>query len=65
MYIEFSLTLPPDPGSVTQAIKRVNLQIKIWLQFLKHNMTFSSFEQNGWKWCSDKSIMAPVWFDGS
>ena len=24
-----SLTLPPDPVSVTQAIKRVNLQIKI------------------------------------
>ena len=44
-----SLTLSPGPGSVTQAIKRVNLQIKIWLQSLNQNMTFPSFEENGWK----------------
>ena len=25
-------------------------------------MTFSSFEQNSWKWCDDKLIMVPVWF---
>ena len=49
MHIESSLTLPSDPGSVTQAIKRVNLQIKIWLQSLNQNITFSSFEQNGRK----------------
>ena len=30
-----SLTLPPDPGSVTQAIKRFNLQIKILVAVLK------------------------------
>ena len=60
-----SLTLPPDPDSVTQAIKRVNLQIKIWLQSLNQNMTFPSFEQNGWKWCDEKLIMVPVWFTGS
>ena len=28
MHIESPLTLPPDPGSVIKAIKRVNLQIK-------------------------------------
>ena len=44
-----SLPLLPGPGSVTQAIKRVNLQIKICLQYLNQNMTFPSFEQNGWK----------------
>ena len=49
MHIKSSLTLPSDPGSVTQAIKRVNLQIKIWLQSLNQNITFSSFEQNGRK----------------
>ena len=38
------LTLSPDPDSVTEAIKRVNLQIKIWLQSLNQNMTFPSFE---------------------
>ena len=27
-----------NPGSVTQAIKRVNLQIKIWLQSVNQNM---------------------------
>ena len=42
-----SLTLPPDPGSVTQAIKKVNLQMKVWLQSLNQNIT--EFEQNGWK----------------
>ena len=53
------LTLQPDPESVTQALKRVNLKIKIWLQSLNQNMTFSSFEQrmvgNG-----AMSIMVPV-----
>ena len=35
-----SLTLPPDPDSVTQAIKRINLQVEMWLQSLKpkHNI---------------------------
>ena len=28
-------------------------------------MTFPSFEQNGWKWCNDKLIMAPVRFTGN
>ena len=60
-----SLTLPPDPDSVTQAIKRINLQIKIWSQFLNQNMTFPSFEQNCCKWCDFKLIMEPVWFTGS
>ena len=31
------LTLPPDPDSLTQTIKTVNLQIKIWLQSLEQN----------------------------
>lgn len=45
-----SLTLlPPDLNFRTQAIKKVNFQIKIWLQSLNQNMTFSSFEQNCWK----------------
>ena len=44
-----SLILPPDPGSETQAIKRANLQMKIWLQSLSQNMILSSFGQNGWK----------------
>ena len=39
-----SLTLPPDPDSVTQAIKRVNFQIKISLQSLNQNITFPSSE---------------------
>ena len=44
-----SLTLPPDLNFRTQAIEKVNFQIKIWLQSLNQNMTFSSFEQNCWK----------------
>ena len=44
MHIEPPLTLPPDPGSVTQAIKRVNLQIEIWLQSVNQNMTFTPSE---------------------
>ena len=55
-----SLTLSPDLDFVTQAIEKVNFQIKIWLQSLNQNMTFSSFEQNCWKWCDDKLIMVPI-----
>ena len=43
-------------------IKRVNLQIEIWLQPLNFNMALSSFEQNSCEWCDDKLIMAPVSF---
>ena len=46
-------------------MKRVNLQIKMWLQPLNQNMTFPSFEQNDWKRCDDNLIMVPVWFTGS
>ena len=38
-----SLTLPPDPDSVIQAIKSINLQIETWLQSLNQNITFPSF----------------------
>ena len=38
------LTLPLDPDFITKAIKRVNIQIKIWLQPLKQNLTFPSCE---------------------
>ena len=38
-----SLTLPPDPDSVIQAIKSINLQIEMWLQSLNQNITFPSF----------------------
>ena len=41
-----SSTLPPDLDSVTQAIKRFNLQIKMLLQSLNQNMAFSYFVQN-------------------
>ena len=58
------MTLPPDPGSVRKTIKRVNLQMKIWLQSLNQNMTFPFSEQNGCKWYDDKSVTVPViWTD--
>ena len=38
-----SLTLPPDPDSVIQATKSINLQIEMWLQSLNQNITFPSF----------------------
>ena len=60
-----SLTLPPDPDSVTQTIKRVNFQIKISLQSLNQNITFPSSEQNGWEWCDEKLIMVPISFTRS
>ena len=35
------------------------------LPYYRRNMTFSSFEQNGWKLCDDTLIMVPVLFTGS
>ena len=46
-------------------MKRVNLQIKMWLQPLNQNMTFPSFDQNDWKRCDVNLIMVSVWFTGS
>ena len=60
-----SLSLPPDPDSIIQAIKRVHLQSSTWPQCLNQNSTVISFENNGWAWSVEESIMVPVWFTGS
>lgn len=59
-----SLSIPPDPDSVVQAIKRVHYQTTKWFQCTSQNIVSVPFEGNGWTWCGDGSIARPVWYTG-
>ena len=59
-----SLTLSADSDS-GKLLKELIFRSKIWLYPLNQNMAFSSFEQNGWKWCNDTLITVTVWFTES
>ncbi len=60
-----SMALPPDPDSLLQALKRSQLQTKIWLQCGEYRMELLDPEDYGWKWNEETSAMTPVWFTGT
>eukprot|EP00794_Sanderia_malayensis_P001365 gene1365-biopygen1116 len=60
-----SMALPPDPDSLLQALKRSQLQTKIWLQCGEYRMELLDPEDYGWKWNEETSAITPVWFTGT
>ena len=57
-----SLTIPPDPDSTEQAIKRCHLQVFVWKRCCDQNIDMISYEENGWK--DENNSLAPKWFTG-
>ena len=44
-----SSSIPPDPDSVEQAIRRANYQVFHWVRCCEVNIETVSFENHGWK----------------
>ena len=59
-----SSSIPPDPDSVEQAIKRANYQVFHWVRCCEVTIETVSFEDHGWKWDEEKRVVVPIWFKG-
>ena len=49
MKTKTSPATPPDPDPSTQAIKRVHIQVFIWLKFRQEMIDTASYGDNGWR----------------
>ena len=59
-----SLSLPPDPDSVVQMIKRAHLQTHTWLRSTEMNMNHLRYSDFGWSWSEEEKRVIPIWFIG-
>ena len=64
MKTKSSQSLPPDPDSIHQAVRRVHYQVYYWLRFAEKSIQYISLEDNGWTIDVAKSLVEPVWFTG-
>ncbi|CAM1319293.1 Uncharacterised protein r2_g2746 [Pycnogonum litorale] len=62
MKVKSSLSLPPDPHSLKQAILRAHWQTYYWLRCTEALVENLSSEGCGWKWSPEESCLKPVWF---
>ena len=58
-----SMTLPPDPDSVNQVIKRAHYQAYEWYHC--NNLIIDHLDLEEWGWKIEDSEVNPVWFLGS
>ena len=65
--VKSSMTIPPDPDSVVQVIKRSHHQVYQWLRCCSPWVDTLPFEDNGWIVEEDDSqpVVKPVWFTGT
>ena len=59
-----SISLPPDPDSCKQALRRVNYQAYHWFHCMEKIHLPISFEANGWFYNEDINMVTPQWFVG-
>ena len=59
-----SMSLPPDPDSLLQALKRAQLQTILWQQCGEAAIKQLDPEQYGLKWDNSAKKMIPVWYIG-
>ena len=64
MKVKTSMSLPPDPSSLLQAVKRVQLQVKIWSYCSVLVIPEMDPEDYGWRYDPKEKKMVPVWFIG-
>ena len=65
MKVKSSMSLPPDPDSILQVIKRAHHRTYYWLRCLEKEIYQLEIEDYGWKWCEKLKLMRPVWFTGA
>ena len=56
-----SVSLPPDPDSLLQALKRTQMQTLLWQQCGEITIKQCNPEQYGWKWEDGAKKMVPIW----
>lgn len=64
MKMKSSMSLPPDPDSVIQVIKRAHYQVYFWRRCIEINVEMIPFANYGWKWCEKQELVVPIWFIG-
>ena len=50
------MTIPPDPDSIVQVVKRVHYQVSKWHQTTSETILEIPFEGNGWSWSADEGL---------
>ena len=63
MKTKSSLTLPLDPKSMTQHIRRVCFQLYEWIQFNAKMLPQTDYRNNGWEWDEGENQVVPKWFE--
>ncbi len=64
MKVKSSMSLPPDPDSVTQVIKGAHYQVYFWKRCDEINIEIIPFANYGWRWCKKQKLVVPIWFTG-
>ncbi len=64
MKVKSSMSLPPDPDSLFQVIKRAHHQAYFWQRCLEKEIYQLEVENYGWRWCEERRLMTPVWYTG-
>ena len=59
-----SSSIPPDPDSVEQAIRRANYQVFHSVRCSEVKIETVSFENHGWKWGEETQVVVLIWFKG-
>ena len=62
MKTKSSQALPPDPDSMTEAIKRMHFQTYYCLRFNDRIPDEIDYSKNGWK--EESGVVVPIWFTG-
>ena len=63
--IKSSASLPADPSSIVQEIKRVFLQCYTWVNCLNPHVRRLEPQEHGWQFDEKSSRLMPKWFTGS
>eukprot|EP00794_Sanderia_malayensis_P005892 gene5892-biopygen4894 len=64
MKVKSSMSLPPDPDSLSQVIKRAHHQAYFWLRCIEKKIYQLEVGNYGWRWCEERRLMTPVWYTG-
>ena len=60
-----SANLPPDPDSLLQALRRVQLQVYVWRRLYEIWINHVDPLLYGWRYCVVEDMLLPVWFTGN
>ena len=60
-----STNLPPDPDSLLQALRRVQLKVYVWRRLYEIWINNADPLLYGWRYCVVVDMLLPVWFTGN